>query len=124
MINEIVRNIKVACAKNKVPMPDIFTEFGRGYTVGESMAHIYSVIGEKQQNDREIWYMIDSFLLPHCLIHGVLVKNFCCCPSINGKRYQRVTSAGNYLRQHDYYDSEENILISVLQSWPKEEPYT
>jgi arginine decarboxylase len=53
MINEIVRNIKVACVRNKVQMPNIFTEFG-SYTVGESMAHIYSVIGEKRQNDREI----------------------------------------------------------------------
>ncbi|GAB1537382.1 hypothetical protein NUACC21_00220 [Scytonema sp. NUACC21] len=59
MINEIVRNIKSVCKKNKVPMPNIFTEFG-SYTVGESMAHIYSVIGQKVQNDREIWYMIDS----------------------------------------------------------------
>ena len=59
MINEIVRNIKVACKKSKVPMPNIFTEFG-SYTVGESMAHIYSVIGQKNQNDRETWYMIDS----------------------------------------------------------------
>ena len=46
MINEIVGNIKEACKKNKVPMPNIFTEFG-SYTVGESMAHIYSVIGQK-----------------------------------------------------------------------------
>ena len=59
MINEIVRNIKTACKKAKVPMPNIFTEFG-SYTVGESMAHIYSVIAEKVQNDRETWYMIDS----------------------------------------------------------------
>ena len=59
IINEIVRNIKVACKRSKVPMPNIFTEFG-SYTVGESMAHIYSVIGEKKQNDRETWYMIDS----------------------------------------------------------------
>ena len=42
-----------------MPMPNIFTEFG-SYTVGESMAHIYSVISEKRQNDRECWYMIDS----------------------------------------------------------------
>ena len=42
MINEIVGNIKKTCKKNKVPMPHIFTEFG-SYTVGESMAHIYSV---------------------------------------------------------------------------------
>lgn len=46
MINEIVRNIKTACKKAKVPMPNIYTEFG-SYTVGESMAHIYSVIAEK-----------------------------------------------------------------------------
>ena len=59
MINEIVSNIKKACKKAKVPMPHIFTEFG-SFTVGESMAHIYSVIAEKQQNDRETWYMIDS----------------------------------------------------------------
>jgi arginine decarboxylase len=40
-------------------MPDIFTEFG-SFTVGESMAHIYSVTRPKAQNDRENWYMIDS----------------------------------------------------------------
>ncbi|ULT43319.1 hypothetical protein KRR40_07580 [Niabella defluvii] len=59
MINEIISNIKSACKKAKVPVPNIYTEFG-SYTVGESMAHIYSVIGEKRQNDRETWYMIDS----------------------------------------------------------------
>jgi len=40
-------------------MPNIFTELVV-ITVGESMAHIYSVIGQKMQNDRETWYMIDS----------------------------------------------------------------
>jgi len=59
MINEIVSTIKKACKKARVPMPHIFTEFG-SFTVGESMAHIYSVLAEKIQNDREIWYMIDS----------------------------------------------------------------
>ncbi|MCH5689245.1 hypothetical protein LWM68_36385 [Niabella sp. W65] len=46
MINEIISNIKSACKKAKVPVPNIYTEFG-SYTVGESMAHIYSVIGER-----------------------------------------------------------------------------
>jgi arginine decarboxylase len=73
MINEIVRNIKAACKRNKVQMPNIFTEFG-SYTVGESMAHIYSVVGEKMQNDREIWYMIDSSFIPPCLIPGASAK--------------------------------------------------
>jgi len=44
MINEIISNIKKACKKARVPMPHIFTEFG-SFTVGESMAHIYSSIG-------------------------------------------------------------------------------
>ncbi len=71
MINEIVRNIKSACKKVKVPMPNIFTEFG-SFTVGESMAHIYSVIGEKMQNDREIWYMmIDTSSFCYRLINGM-----------------------------------------------------
>ena len=48
IINEIVSNIKKACKKAKVPMPNIYTEFG-SYTVGESMAHIYKVLAEKKE---------------------------------------------------------------------------
>jgi len=46
MINEIVSTIKKVCKKSKVPVPNIYTEFG-SFTVGESMAHIYSVIAER-----------------------------------------------------------------------------
>ena len=80
MTYEIVRNIKVVCKKAKVPMPNIFTEFG-SFTVGE--VYIYSVAGEKVQND-QTWYMIDSHLLPLCPIPGVLVKNSLCYRLING----------------------------------------
>src|SRR5690606_27827225 len=52
MANEIVRTIKNVCKKQKVTVPHIFTEFG-SFTVGESGAVIYSVLGEKMQNDRE-----------------------------------------------------------------------
>lgn len=89
MVNEIVRNIKVACKRAKVPMPNIFTEFG-SYTVGESMAHIYSVIGQKMQNDREIWYMIDSSFITTLPDTWVLASDFFCYQSINGGK---ITSA-------------------------------
>ena len=59
MANEIIATIKKVCKANKVDMPDIYTEFG-SFTVGESGAVIYSILDEKMQNDREIWYMIDS----------------------------------------------------------------
>jgi arginine decarboxylase len=94
MINEIVRNIKVACKRNKVQMPNIFTEFG-SYTVGESMAHIYSVIGEKMQNDREIWYMIDSSFITTLPDTWGIGEKFLMLPINKWKdEYQRVILGG------------------------------
>jgi arginine decarboxylase len=59
MIEQIVENIKWICDKNNVPVPNIFTEFG-SYTVGESGAILYSIVDQKLQNDKELWYMIDG----------------------------------------------------------------
>lgn len=109
MINEIVRNIKEACKRAKVPMPHIYTEFG-SYTVGESMAHIYSVIGQKTQNDREIWYMIDSSFITTLPDTWGIGEKFLMLP-INkwDNEYQRVVLGGITCDSHDYYDSEEHI---------------
>ncbi len=109
MINEIVRNIKQTCKKAKVPEPNIFTEFG-SYTVGESMAHIYSVIAEKTQNDREIWYMIDSSFITTLPDTWGIGERFLLLP-INkwDQEYQRVVLGGITCDSHDYYDSEEHI---------------
>lgn len=109
MINEIVGSIKKACKKAKVPMPNIFTEFG-SFTVGESMAHIYSVIGEKRQNDRETWYMIDSSFITTLPDTWGIGEKFLMLP-INKwqNEYQRVVLGGITCDGHDYYDSEEHI---------------
>lgn len=109
MINEIVSNIKKACVKAKVPMPHIFTEFG-SFTVGESMAHIYSVVAEKQQNDRETWYMIDSSFITTLPDTWGIGEKFLLLP-INkwDNEYQRVVLGGITCDSHDYYDSEEHI---------------
>ncbi len=109
MINEIVGNIKSACKKAKVPMPNIFTEFG-SFTVGESMAHIYSVIGEKEQNDRETWYMIDSSFITTLPDTWGIGEKFLMLP-INkwSNEYKRVVLGGITCDGHDYYDSEEHI---------------
>ncbi len=109
MINEIVGNIKKACNKAKVPMPNIFTEFG-SFTVGESMAHVYSVVAEKQQNDRETWYMIDSSFITTLPDTWGIGEKFLMLP-INKwhNEYQRVVLGGITCDSHDYYDSEEHI---------------
>ncbi|MFQ3577015.1 MAG: arginine decarboxylase, partial [Cytophagales bacterium] len=59
MADQIIYNIKKICDANGVKVPNIYTEFGI-YTVGESGAILYSVLGQKLQNDKELWYMIDS----------------------------------------------------------------
>ena len=109
MINEIVRNIKTACKKAKVPMPNIYTEFG-SYTVGESMAHIYKVIAEKIQNDKETWYMIDSSFITTLPDTWGIGEKFLMLP-VNkwDSDYQRVVLGGITCDSHDYYDSEEHI---------------
>jgi arginine decarboxylase len=109
MINEIISNIKKACKKAKVPMPNIFTEFG-SFTVGESMAHIYSVAGQKIQNDRECWYMIDSSFITTLPDTWGIGEKFLMLP-INKweNEYQRVVLGGMTCDSHDYYDSEEHI---------------
>jgi arginine decarboxylase len=62
IIDQIIRTIAHTCARNNVPVPHLFTEFGT-YTVGESAATIYKVIAQKQQHDKELWYMIDGSLI-------------------------------------------------------------
>lgn len=109
MINEIVGNIKKACKKAKVAMPHIFTEFG-SYTVGESMAHIYSVIGQKVQNDRECWYMIDSSFITTLPDTWGIGEKFLMLPVNKWENpYHRVVLGGITCDSHDYYDSEEHI---------------
>ncbi|HZH63601.1 MAG TPA: arginine decarboxylase [Flavisolibacter sp.] len=122
MINEIVSNIKAACKRNKVQMPNIFTEFG-SYTVGESMAHIYSVIGEKVQNDRENWYMIDSSFITTLPDTWGIGEKFLMLP-INKweNEYQRVVLGGITCDSHDYYDSEEHINEVFLPKTTGDEP--
>lgn len=127
MINEIVGNIKKACKKAKVPMPNIYTEFG-SYTVGESMAHIYSVVAQKVQNDRETWYMIDSSFITTLPDTWGIGEKFLMLP-INkwDNEYQRVVLGGITCDSHDYYDSEEHInevfLPKISESNGAPQPY-
>ena len=68
MTEEIVAQIKHICEMNGIEEPNIFTEFG-SFTVGESGAALYSIVNQKQQNDRENWYMIDSSFISHPARH-------------------------------------------------------
>lgn len=123
MANEIVSTIKKVCKKNKVPTPDIFTEFG-SFTVGESGAVIYSVLGEKMQNDREIWYMIDSSFITTLPDTWGIGEKFLMLPVNHwDEEYQEVHLGGLTCDSHDFYTSEEHInAVFLPKPVPKGEP--
>lgn len=114
MVNQIIANIKSICKKNKVEAPDIYTEFG-SYTVGEAGAVVYSILGEKQQNDREIWYMIDSSFITTLPDTWGIGEKFLMLP-INhwDNEYQEVHLGGLTCDSHDFYTSEEHINAVFL----------
>ena len=106
MVREIVKNVLDACEEMEVPEPDIFTEFGK-YTVGESGATIFSVIEQKQQNDSEMWYMIDNSLMTTLPDAWGIGERFILLP-INkwSHDYRRVNIGGLSCDNSDYYNSE------------------
>ena len=106
MIEEIVSQIKIICDQNNVMEPNIFTEFG-SYTVGESGAMLYSIINQKQQNDRELWNMIDSSFittLPDTWAINQRYPFF----AINNwdSEYERVHLGGLTCDSEDFYNAE------------------
>lgn len=109
MINEIVTQIKSTCNNEGVEEPHIFTEFG-SYTVGESGAVIFSVLGTKLQNDRETWYMLDGSLMNSLPDIWGLSQRFIMLP-INkwNDEYKHVNLGGITCDVGDYYNSDANI---------------
>lgn len=109
MINEIVSQIKSSCIDEKVEEPDIYTEFG-SYTVGESGCVLFSVLGKKQQNDRESWYMLDGSLMNNLPDIWGLSQRFIMLP-INkwNSEYKQVNLGGITCDVGDYYNSDAHI---------------
>ncbi len=121
IINEIVRNIKETCQSAEIEEPDIFTEFGK-YTVGESGAIIFSVLEQKQQNDREMWYMIDNSLMNTIPDAWSILEKFILLP-INKweNEYTKVNIGGISCDHSDYYNSEDFNQQLVLPKYENDD---
>lgn len=106
MVDQIVGNIQEICKKNKVETPNIFTEFG-SYTVGESGATIYSVLDQKLQNDKELWYMIDGSIITHLPDVWGLNQKFVLLAVNNwDEPFHKVNMGGLTCDSQDYYNAE------------------
>jgi arginine decarboxylase len=118
MIDQIVYYIKTICDSRGVPEPNIFTEFG-SFTVGESGGSLYSIIGQKQQNDKEFWYMIDSsFITTLPDTWGIGQKFILLAINQWDKEFQRINLGGLTCDSQDFYNSDTHtnqVFLPKLQ---------
>jgi len=114
MAEEVIAQIKSICSQRGVEEPNIFTEFG-SFTVGESGATIYQVLDQKQQNDRERWYMVDSSFMTTLPDTWGIKQRFVLLP-INkwDEEYQRVFLGGLTCDSQDYYNAEAHANAIFL----------
>ncbi len=122
MAEEIIAHIKKICNQHGVEEPDIFTEFGT-FTVGESGATFYSIINQKQQHDRETWYMIDSSFMTTLPDTWGIGQRYILLPVNNwDKEYQRVFLGGLTCDSQDFYYTEAHANAVFLPKLQDEEP--
>ncbi len=108
MIDQIVFSIKNICDSRGVLEPAIFTEFG-SFTVGESGGVLYSIIGKKEQNDKENWYMIDSsFITTLPDTWGIGQKFILLAVNQWDHEFQRINLGGLTCDSQDFYNSDTN----------------
>lgn len=121
MIEEILRTIQRICKEEGVEEPNIFTEFGI-FTVGESGAHIYSILDTKLQNDKELWYMIDGSFITNLPDTWALNQRYILMAINNwDKGYQRLNIGGLTCDSQDYYNSEMHSFQVFLPKIQKEQ---
>lgn len=114
MAEEIIAQIKAICSQRNTPEPHIYTEFG-SFTVGESGAIVYQTLAQKQQNDRERWYMIDSSFMTTLPDTWAIKQRFILLP-INkwNSKYNRVFLGGLTCDSQDYYNAEAHANAIFL----------
>ena len=122
MAEEIVAQIKNICNSQGIEEPNLFTEFG-SFTVGESGAVLYSIVNQKQQNDREFWYMIDSsFITTLPDTWGIHQRYIMLAINNWDKEYQRVFLGGLTCDSEDYYSGEAHTNAIFLPKLTNGDP--
>jgi arginine decarboxylase len=119
---EIVNQIKLSCELAAVAEPDIYTEFG-SFTVGESGGVLYSILNQKQQNDREKWNMIDSSFITTLPDSWSINRRFILL-AVNhwNKTNERVFLGGLTCDSDDYYNSEQHVNAIYMPEYDPSDP--
>ena len=123
MAERIVETIKDVCDEEDLPHPNLFTEFGT-FTVGESGIMLYSILNQKQQNDRELWYMINnSFMTTLPDVWAIDQRYPMLAVNHWDKQCHRVFLGGLTCDSEDFYNAEKhNNKIFLPKIGPKDKP--
>jgi len=114
MITEITGRIKDICDENGVREPNLFSEFG-SFTVADSGATFFSIHGQKKQNEKERWNMIDGSFMTPLPDTWAINKRFIMLPINNwNDEYERVFLGGMTCDSDDYYNSEQHVNAIYL----------
>ena len=109
LVAHIVDTIYRICKQHQVAPPHLMTEFGT-FTVAETGAVLYQILGEKKQNDRERWYMINGSLITQLPDVWALKHRYIVLP-INhwNAPYHKVNIGGLTCDSMDYYSAESHV---------------
>lgn len=122
MARQIVGLIQGICDEQGVAPPHLFTEFGQ-YTVAESGAIVLGVIGQKQQNDAEHWYMIDNSIITSLPDAWSIGERFVMLPVNRWHApYHRVNLGGLTCDSMDYYSAEIHERQVFLPTHQADDP--
>lgn len=103
IINALVETIKKICDYYEVNHPTLITEFGT-YTVADSAVTILKVLGEKFQNEKEIWYIVDSSFIIVSPDNWALKKRFITLPiNLWDRKYKTVILGGLSCDNMDFF---------------------
>ena len=104
------------CAKYEVPVPDVMGEFGR-YTTSEHGAHLFKIIGVKENSSALPWYLIDGSIMSSFPDSWALGEHFIVLPLNHlDKPFQRVQLGGITCDSDDVYppkSSESPLYLPV-----------
>jgi arginine decarboxylase len=120
MADQIVWTIQHICDAHDVPSPDIVTEFG-SFTVGESGAVLYKVIGKKQQNDKEMWYFVNNSFITTLPDTWGIGQKFIVLPlNLWNNQHVNVNLGGITCDSDDYYNSDDKgdaLILPTVDEW-------
>lgn len=102
-IHLLLTELKEVCSRYDVPVPNVMGEFGR-YTSSEHGAHLFKVIGQKDNNSDLPWYLIDGSIMSSFPDSWALGEHFIVLPLNHlDKPFQRVQLGGITCDSDDVY---------------------